>query len=451
MRTSRVPPPARVFGRKQDGLAEGVAIRIGGPHLEIVVPGVARERRVDVEIAEQGSSQGRLVRAGLALCRGAHPREREILERDLLAFAADARGEAGGQTEDPEGAMNSRHRSDSIPRATRGASFRAFAGGTLACLCRSPESGSSRSRAIVAVPAAGALLADLGAEVIKVEVPWGEIYRHARPKLAGFQNDFPAGPPFQMDNRGKRSLAIDLALPQAREALMKVIGRADILITNVLPERLAKYKLDPERLRAERPELIVGRISGYGAEGPRADDPAFDYTAFWALSGLMDSMRDPTAPPAWMRPGVGDHSASLALVDRPARRASHAGCRRWRPAGRGHAPADRLLHQRQRYEPMRSRPASCPRATIALRRAIRSGTTIPVASGPLALPRDDRFGSLLARTLPGARSGSAGERSPLRRRDAAIPQFERARQRCSTGSSARARSRPSARRSPANA
>ncbi len=166
----------------------------------------------------------------------------------------------------------------------------------------------------VAVPAAGALLADLGAEVIKVEVPWGEIYRHARPKLAGFQNDFPAGPPFQMDNRGKRSLAIDLALPQAREALMKVIARADILITNVLPERLAKYKLDPERLRAERPELIVGRISGYGAEGPRADDPAFDYTAFWALSGLMDSMRDPSAPPAWMRPGVGDHSASLALV-----------------------------------------------------------------------------------------------------------------------------------------
>ena len=166
----------------------------------------------------------------------------------------------------------------------------------------------------VAVPAAGALLADLGAEVIKVEVPWGEIFRHSRPKLAGFENDFPAGPPFQMDNRGKRSLAIDLALPQAREALSKVIARADIVLTNVLPERLSKYQLDPERLRAERPELIVGRVSGYGADGPRADDPAFDYTAFWALSGLMDSMRDPAASPAWMRPGVGDHSAALALV-----------------------------------------------------------------------------------------------------------------------------------------
>jgi len=166
----------------------------------------------------------------------------------------------------------------------------------------------------VAVPAAGALLADLGAEVIKVEVPWGEIYRHARPKLAGFENDFPAGPPFQMDNRGKRSLAIDLALPQAREALAKVIARADVVLTNVLPERLAKYHLDPAHLRAERPGLIVGRISGFGADGPRADEPAFDYTAFWALSGLMDGMRDPEAPPAWMRPGVGDHSAALALV-----------------------------------------------------------------------------------------------------------------------------------------
>jgi formyl-CoA transferase len=166
----------------------------------------------------------------------------------------------------------------------------------------------------VAVPAAGALLADLGAEVVKVEVPWGEIFRHSRPKLAGFVHDFPAGPPFQMDNRGKRSLAIDLALPQAREALSKVIARADMVITNVLPERLVKYQLDPERLRAERPELIVGRVSGYGADGPRADDPAFDYTAFWALSGLMDSMRDPASPPAWMRPGVGDHSAALALV-----------------------------------------------------------------------------------------------------------------------------------------
>lgn len=166
----------------------------------------------------------------------------------------------------------------------------------------------------VAVPAAGALLADLGAEVIKVEVPWGEIYRHARPRLAGFDNDFPAGPPFQMDNRGKKSLALDLALPQAQEALSQVIATADIVITNVLPARLEKYGLSPDALREKRPELIVGRLSGYGPEGDRANDPAFDYTAFWALSGLMDHLHDLDSPPGWMRPGIGDHSAAMSLV-----------------------------------------------------------------------------------------------------------------------------------------
>jgi crotonobetainyl-CoA:carnitine CoA-transferase CaiB-like acyl-CoA transferase len=166
----------------------------------------------------------------------------------------------------------------------------------------------------VAVPAAGALLADLGADVIKVEVPWGEIYRHASPRMAGLDHDFPASPPFQMDNRGKRSLGMDLMLPQAREALRQLIGTADIVITNVLPARLLKYGLDPETLRADRPELIYARLSGYGPDGDRANDPAFDYTAFWALSGLMDHLHDRGAPPGWMRPGVGDHSAAMAMV-----------------------------------------------------------------------------------------------------------------------------------------
>lgn len=166
----------------------------------------------------------------------------------------------------------------------------------------------------VAVPAAGALLADMGAEVVKVEVPWGEVYRHASPKLAGFDSDFPAGAPYQMDNRGKRSLGLDLALPQAQDALRKVIAGADVLITNVLPARLEKYGLAPERLQSEKPSLIFARLSGYGPDGDRANDPAFDYTAFWSLSGLMDHLHDLESPPGWMRPGVGDHSAAMAMV-----------------------------------------------------------------------------------------------------------------------------------------
>lgn len=166
----------------------------------------------------------------------------------------------------------------------------------------------------VAVPAAAALLADLGADVLKVEVPWGEVYRHAKPRRNGYDHDFPASLPFQMDNRGKRSVALDLALPQAQDALRKLIDRADVVVTNVLPGRLAKFGLDAETLGRERPELILGRLGGFAAHGEQANEPGFDQTAFFALSGLMDQWRDPDAPPAFPRPGSGDHSAALALV-----------------------------------------------------------------------------------------------------------------------------------------
>ena len=166
----------------------------------------------------------------------------------------------------------------------------------------------------VAVPATGALLADLGAEVIKVEVPWGEVYRHATPRRNGYQSDFPLSANYEMDNRGKRSLALDLALPQALEALAKVVDWADIVITNVLPARLDKYGLAPEALLARRPELIVARLGGFSPEGDQPNDPGFDQTAFWALTGMMDQQRDPDSPPAFFRPGVGDHCAGLAMT-----------------------------------------------------------------------------------------------------------------------------------------
>jgi crotonobetainyl-CoA:carnitine CoA-transferase CaiB-like acyl-CoA transferase len=81
-----------------------------------------------------------------------------------------------------------------------------------------------------------------------------------------------------------------------------------------LPARLEKYGLDPKSLQSDHPELIIGRLSGYGPDGDRANDPAFDYTAFWALSGLMDHLHDLDSPPGWMRPGMGDHSAGMSLV-----------------------------------------------------------------------------------------------------------------------------------------
>lgn len=166
----------------------------------------------------------------------------------------------------------------------------------------------------VAVPAAGTLLVDLGADVVKVEVPWGDFYRFATPRRNGYDSDFPLSANYQMDNRGKRSLALDLALPQSVEALLRLIARADILITNTLPARLARVGLDIEVIRERQPELIVARLGGFSPLGDQANDPGFDQTSFWALSGMMDQQRDPESPPAFFRPGVGDHCAALSMT-----------------------------------------------------------------------------------------------------------------------------------------
>jgi formyl-CoA transferase len=166
----------------------------------------------------------------------------------------------------------------------------------------------------VAVPAAGAMLVDLGAEVVKIEPPRGEVYRRSRPKYAGYDSDFPENPGFHLDNRGKRCLALDLGRPEAREVVLRLVDRADVFLTNLLPARRKKYGFDHETLLARRPSLLVGAISGYGLGGEEADKPAFDYTAYWARTGMMDVMRDEGAPPSLQRPAVGDHAAASNLV-----------------------------------------------------------------------------------------------------------------------------------------
>jgi crotonobetainyl-CoA:carnitine CoA-transferase CaiB-like acyl-CoA transferase len=167
----------------------------------------------------------------------------------------------------------------------------------------------------VAVPAAGALLADLGADVVKVELPpRGEIYRRGRPKFSGYASEFPEGPGFHLDNRGKRSLILDLTDPEARSALLRLIDGADVVTTNLLPGRRLKYGVDHETLLARKPSLVVAAVNGYGGGGEEADRPAFDYAAYWARSGMMDLMRDEGVPPSMLRPGVGDHAAASNLV-----------------------------------------------------------------------------------------------------------------------------------------
>lgn len=166
----------------------------------------------------------------------------------------------------------------------------------------------------VAAPSCGALLADLGADVIKVEPLSGDSMRG---KLR--QPSLPEGTPrtdfpFHLDNRGKRSVAIDLADERGAGLVLELAGSADVLITNLLPSRLARFGLGPEQVRGAHPRLIYAVVTGFGTRGPEADRTAFDLTAFFGRAGIMSLVAEPEQPPPAFRPGQGDHATGLALL-----------------------------------------------------------------------------------------------------------------------------------------
>lgn len=164
----------------------------------------------------------------------------------------------------------------------------------------------------VAVPATGLILADWGAEVIKVEEPGGGDPLRSLVRT-GFLAEEPAvNPVFQLENRGKRSVTVDLREAEQQRALHRLVETADVLVTNLRAPYLKRYGFAWEDLHERYPHLVYARLSGYGHVGEESDRPAYDYSAFWGRSGLLASMSPPGAL-ADPRPGVGDHAAALAL------------------------------------------------------------------------------------------------------------------------------------------
>jgi crotonobetainyl-CoA:carnitine CoA-transferase CaiB-like acyl-CoA transferase len=164
----------------------------------------------------------------------------------------------------------------------------------------------------VAGPAAGGILADWGADVIKIEPPGvGDPGRTFARMLGG---DLPFNPPFEMDNRGKRSIVVDLAQPEGRELALELVGRADVFVTNVRRAGLVRAGLDPAALLARQPRLVYAAISGYGFAGADADRAAYDIAAYWARSGVAGVLTRPGEPPPFQRGGMGDHAAGLSLA-----------------------------------------------------------------------------------------------------------------------------------------
>lgn len=165
--------------------------------------------------------------------------------------------------------------------------------------------------AYIAGPGAAAILGDWGADVIKVERPSGDNMRHV---FADLKNDLGANPTFDVDNRGKKGIVLDITKPAGRDALAKLAETADVFLTNTRPVSLRKYGLDEATLRKLNPRLVYAVITGYGLEGPDAHLPGFDVTAFWARSGIAYMTAPKGAEPFMRTSGMGDHSTSLATV-----------------------------------------------------------------------------------------------------------------------------------------
>ena len=164
----------------------------------------------------------------------------------------------------------------------------------------------------IAGPAAAMLLSDFGADVIKIEPPEGDPHRDLYQRVGA--QDISRNFIWDLNSRNKRSLALDLKQPAGQAVLQRLVAQADVFITNLpLPVR-GRLGISAGHLRPLNPRLVYASMTGYGETGPEAAKTAFDVTAYWARSGLMDLVRaDQNAPPTRPVAGMGDHPSASTL------------------------------------------------------------------------------------------------------------------------------------------
>jgi crotonobetainyl-CoA:carnitine CoA-transferase CaiB-like acyl-CoA transferase len=165
---------------------------------------------------------------------------------------------------------------------------------------------------MIMVPAVGAALADFGAQVIKLEPIEGDLNRrgHHIPGMPLHDYEYC----FLPDNRGKRSLAIDLKAPEARDILRRLIERADVFLTNHRPKSLEALGLGWPQLREMNPRLVYAHGTGYGDTGEEIDKPGFDTICYWARSGIEANLFPTDGWPGTLGYGTGDHASGMALL-----------------------------------------------------------------------------------------------------------------------------------------
>jgi len=162
----------------------------------------------------------------------------------------------------------------------------------------------------VAGPAAAAVLGDWGADVVKIEPPEGDPFRGLLSALGAGDTS----PPFELDNRNKRSVALNLALEEGREIAGRLVDGADVLVTNARPAALARAGLDFATVAERNPRLVYAHVTGYGLNGEDSDRAAYDVGAFWSRAGVAASLTPDGSPLPYQRGGMGDHMAGLAAA-----------------------------------------------------------------------------------------------------------------------------------------
>jgi len=158
-------------------------------------------------------------------------------------------------------------------------------------------------------PSCGMWLAENGADVVRVEPIEGDPVRGIMQSGVIPVTDF--NWMFELWNRSKRCIAIDLRQESGQDIVHELVKKADVFLANLRPGTLKRAGLDYETLSELNPRLIYANITGYGRKGPGVEWPAFDETAFWARSGIMATMGEPDAPAVPLRGAMGDHTTGI--------------------------------------------------------------------------------------------------------------------------------------------
>jgi crotonobetainyl-CoA:carnitine CoA-transferase CaiB-like acyl-CoA transferase len=163
----------------------------------------------------------------------------------------------------------------------------------------------------IAGPSAAVILGDFGADVIKVEPPSGDPWRHGHQVPPQPQAAEPY--PWHLANRNKRGITLDMKSPGARVVLERLVKWADVFIVNTPHPARKRLKLEYDDVVQWNSRLIYADLTGFGEKGPDADLPGFDITSYWARSGLLSMTRDAGAPPTWPVAGSGDNATAVGL------------------------------------------------------------------------------------------------------------------------------------------